>query len=386
MPDVSVAQLRVIDGAAAVAATFSFLGSALILWHTSSWKGVRYRLLFGLSAVDLLASAKLIFFSIFFHEPIGDRTPSASCSAEGFLRVWLDTAAPLYNSTLSLFFLLVIRYHFKTEQLIKIEWFLHCFPIFTPLVFATIGLVGNVYAPGQGATVCGPKPYPPGCEESDKIQCTNDDIDFRYVYIPTLLGGPLFAWHFILATTILIVHSVCKNDKVYNQNFTGTIPANPRQSSSAYRHTRRVAGQAFQWVFCFFITYIFGLSYVCFRYFDQEFTFANLFWLAVVANATLALQGAADAIVFFRPRYLLFRRNARIGRLRSLVSTLFTRCKPPTTTREDDANTAVVLQQERHSTRRAPPSIFTTASLSSWFTRRDVDRDAGGFGQENNVA
>ena len=102
----------------------------------------------GLSTFDALQSIAYAMTPLVsprdskFYGAIGnDRT----CSAQGFLLI-LGLAVPMYNTSLSLFYLLIIRYNVRRATLsAKIEPFLHAVSILAPLTLAIVSLsVGGI--------------------------------------------------------------------------------------------------------------------------------------------------------------------------------------------------------------------------------------------------
>lgn len=299
------------DSGATVAAALSIAGSCLILWHASIREGTRDRLLLGLSLVDCIASFKLIVF-VFFHQV--DRQPGLDCSAEAFLRVWLDNSAPLYNAALFVYFLLVVRYRWTQDTLSKIEPVLHAIPLLYPLSFAVAGLAMDVYAPVEGFTVCGASAFPFGCDE-DPSSCINGTARYRIVFIPTHVIITPFTFTLLVVASGLMIHTVRKSDT----------------SDGLFRHTRRVASQASHWLLAYIVTYGFASAIFCVYLFNPIFSYDDFYWLALLAQSFAPLQGLMDAMVYFRPRYLLFRRNAELNRLNSFYSAVFTKAQAPTT-------------------------------------------------------
>ena len=150
-----------------IPALLSILGSSYIIYNVlvvqrkkSDQRNRHYhQLMLALSISDILASH--IYFLGTFLIPRGSTGPFGpvywafgtdhTCSYSGFFNQFA-VASPLYNSMLSIYFLLKIRYGWKAIQLNKIAPFLHGFPVVFALGTAFFALLrrpdtlyGNVF-------------------------------------------------------------------------------------------------------------------------------------------------------------------------------------------------------------------------------------------------
>lgn len=86
------------------------------------------RALLGMSCIDLLSSSA--WFLSTWMVPRGSFALSAgnraTCSYQGFM-LQLAVGAPLYNSSLALFYLLIIKYRWTDQNLAPIEIWVHFF-------------------------------------------------------------------------------------------------------------------------------------------------------------------------------------------------------------------------------------------------------------------
>jgi len=150
-----------------ITGAFSFFGSLAIVYiilanHQRKLKHPKDRIMLMMSVFDVMASAVFVFSTTAMTSDSGDNEAmgnSWTCTAEGVC-AWLGFAVPLYNSSLNLFYLLVIKYSMTPQRFAaKIEPLLHLVSIAIPLsaaiIFAARGEItswGNVCFTGTLAS------------------------------------------------------------------------------------------------------------------------------------------------------------------------------------------------------------------------------------------
>lgn len=178
-----------------------FIISEAISDHQKGKGTAIQRALVGMSVVDVLASFAwgLSTWAV----PEGT-TPLArgnvvSCNFQGFL-LQFAIGAPLYNCSLSLYYVLVIRYNWTNERLAKIERFVHAFIITFTLGTSIAGLPLTMY--NNFGTVCWVMGSPQECGNSSASPSENpcDRGDWAWVFGISLFYGPL--WVCVLLTVI----------------------------------------------------------------------------------------------------------------------------------------------------------------------------------------
>mmetsp|Transcript_2489 Transcript_2489/g.2703 ORF Transcript_2489/g.2703 Transcript_2489/m.2703 type:complete len:357 (+) Transcript_2489:87-1157(+) len=129
-------------------ATLSFLGSLAIVYMILSDRKEKltrsnHRLMLVLSVVDVLHSA--VYAATTLASPrdsefYGAMGNMGTCNAQGFFGV-LAYAIPMYNTCLSLYFLLTIRYRMRLSTFsTKIEPFMHTLSTMVPLTLAIVSV------------------------------------------------------------------------------------------------------------------------------------------------------------------------------------------------------------------------------------------------------
>jgi len=137
----------------AFSGSLSIVGSFLIIYiilrgGRTKLSRLRNRLLLGMSIIDIFYSAALGLSVL----PIPQETVCSigmgnlsTCTVQGFF-IQLGTAVPGYNTMLSIYFLMTVRYSVSETTLTrKYEPFMHAFALFPPLVTAIIGAVKKMY-------------------------------------------------------------------------------------------------------------------------------------------------------------------------------------------------------------------------------------------------
>lgn len=149
--DLSLAQQKALAILPKVSGGVSCISSALVVWIVLRDPDRRslcyHRLICGISLVDLSASVWLAMstWPIPSYYPtlwaVGNET---TCRVQGFFTQF-GVAGSFYNASLAIYFWLVVVRGWKEQQLQKIEWIFHAFPLLWALVSAVTGLVLDVY-------------------------------------------------------------------------------------------------------------------------------------------------------------------------------------------------------------------------------------------------
>ena len=121
-------------------------------------KKIHNRLLMGMSFMDILNSVALGLFSTPFPKELsgiiyGASGTKATCTAQGFF-ITLGFSVPLYNCCLCLYYLAVIKYDKKEDELQKYEKYMHAIPIFIALSLAVSGLWLDLYKSTDYLVIC----------------------------------------------------------------------------------------------------------------------------------------------------------------------------------------------------------------------------------------
>lgn len=244
-------------------ASLSICGSSYIIYdcwirdilrNDEGQKGKKttyHRLLVGLSVCDLLMSIGL-FTSTW---PMPSDTPNVwgasgtvqSCEAIGFLEQ-MGLAAVMYNASLSVYYLLRIRFGWTPSQTEKVELPLHLVPVIFGLATAIASVKLDLF--NSGIFDCWIAPFPQGCDESWRnggtTTCERGDNASLYQWVFDLI----LKWSAILLVTInmFIIHRgvLIRERAVRRYSIIGRRPSLARQ----------LALQSYLYVGALYITYI----------------------------------------------------------------------------------------------------------------------------------
>lgn len=142
-----------------------FIISESILDHRNGRGTVIQRALVGMSCVDVLASFGWFLSTWAIPKGSGPLAQGnvASCNFQGFL-LQFAVGSPLYNCSLSLYYVLVIKHNWTNEQLVKIERYIHAFIITFIMSTSIAGLPLTMY--NRVGAVCWVVGVPQDCDRS----------------------------------------------------------------------------------------------------------------------------------------------------------------------------------------------------------------------------
>ena len=133
-----------------------------------------HRLMFGMSVADIILSSALSFSSI--PAPIG--TPNtwkalgtqSTCNAQGIFFGFGAVAAPCYFLSLQIYYLFMIKYQTRIENIRKVEPYLHVAPILLGLTCAFVPFGTDSINPGSRG-YCWIDDFPLHCTPNQNIEC-----------------------------------------------------------------------------------------------------------------------------------------------------------------------------------------------------------------------
>ena len=152
------------------------------------------RIIFGLSIGDILQSLGIFIGP--FASPID--TPNAlwavgnlhSCDAAGFILVFGGSMVPLYTFSLSLYFLLRVKYRMSRAEFAKrVEWIIHALIISFCLIGSVIILSTGSFNATRAGSLCAPVAYPLDCDTQECTRGRNALMFFvLFYYLPSFLS------------------------------------------------------------------------------------------------------------------------------------------------------------------------------------------------------
>jgi hypothetical protein len=266
-----------------------FVDSGLIVFDSlrileTKREKVHHRILLGLSCSDIIAF--LCHFMSSWPIPIethkyGAIGSDVTCSAQGFL-VQLSIASPLYNTALSIYYLLAIRFHYAEDEIRKFEPYIHGLTIIFSLSTATLGLALNLYS-----------------EASFGCWIASDSThDYKFIFQIAMWLVPLS-----ICLVLITVSQIAIVIEVREAERSG------RRFSSGRRRswTDQVCRQSIWYVGTFYATWIIpGVFLFMWKFYPDS---PSAVWYGIPVAILTPLQGCFNAMVYFRPRYLRYKRK-----------------------------------------------------------------------------
>ena len=314
-----------------ITGSLSMMGSAWILYEVLSDKHKRqstyHRILLGLSVSDFNKSFWAYLLSswmmpnsgeyVFFYGSVGNLT---TCNLQGFM-FQLGLATPLYNSALSLYYLLLLKYRWTPLQMAhRMEPYLHGTIILVSLTLAIVPLLLDLYNPTV-VSWCTITEYPPRCGGRSNMWNMDSNSDCtrgRSMSFATLLQWIcLFipVWLviiFVTVTMFLVYQSVKKQELVMESRykFHGLSqqqdrirqPKNQRESERILMVCILYTTSFYATFGCYTILNIIGMGKVL----DSASPKA-VFAIIMCNNILLPLQGVFNCGIYLYPRYQRYR-------------------------------------------------------------------------------
>lgn len=291
---------------------------------------VNERLLLSMAFIDLLNSAAQVLSTA----PIPRGTPdvlgavgnTATCEAQGFL-IQFGFGVPLYNCSLCLYYLLVIRHNMRETFLARwIEPALHAFALVPAVGFAVAGLCLDLF--NNAGSFCYISPYPYQCVNDNDVPCERGEDAYLYQW---LFSGSIviFAFVFITGCMTTICCFVWRQERKMRDRYDfastrrqslASVPSQAGSSATgqeaARQTTRRKMAQtrdstvqAGLYVGSFFATYVW---WAIVGAVEQDGSIARTKFMEAAIfclHFFLPLQGFWNAVIFMRPRYNKMRKS-----------------------------------------------------------------------------
>jgi hypothetical protein len=235
--------------------SISFSASLLLVGYIlrsyESLSTTYHRLIFGLSAADIISSLFFALSSTLVPTEMSYLVPFASgnvatCDAQGFLITFCGAVSVGYNCSICFYYLAIITYNKKFDYIEqKLEPWFHGVSISIPLVYTVIRLATNTFNGPNGGTCLLDPHDPPHCigyeagdiPEGYSIPCGRGGENDGLADLRSITGQVAFFWVLIIAPIIILVtmvrmfRSVAKVAKQIQKRGASALPL--RTSSSA---------------------------------------------------------------------------------------------------------------------------------------------------------
>jgi len=249
-------------------------------------------LLLGLSVADLITS--IAYFLSTWPIPkdtidtdyiwynVGTQT---TCNIQGLMFQIGTLGSLMYTCSLSLHFLLSIRYKWLPSRVKELDPFIHAESILIPVGTGILGWIATVYNPV--ILGCYTQGYPSGCLKIGAPKCIRGQQTRMYMLF--MIVFPILLAFMFISTAMTLIYLT-----VYNQDQRMTRYQYGANNSN--RMTRQTFWMACQYVGAFCVSFIpFALMYVVKIITDGDAPiFYLLFWQALFSP----LQGFLNAVVY----------------------------------------------------------------------------------------
>lgn len=284
----------------------SMIGSAFIFQHiirSPKRRGLVYhRLLLMMSLSDFIGSS-MFFLSTW---PIPKGTPGVygamgtteTCTAAGFFNHGSALTTPMYNASLAIYYVLVIRYGFKEAQVKQVEPLFHAIPLAAGWGTAIASLPMKLF--NSANWLCWIAPHPPGCLDSHTYgETTCERGDNAWIYRWAFLYAEVWTIFIFISIAMFMVYlKVLSTERAVDKYRRG---ANSKEESR--KQSRKVANQAMLYVGAFYMTWIFGTVT---RLVQLTQDGKIYFPIIIMMTIFFPLQGFFNCIVYLRPRYMRY--------------------------------------------------------------------------------
>ena len=227
-----------------------------------------HQIVLGISFFDIVGSLAYILVAVLAPHEAGfhlSRGNEATCTLQGFM-IQLGQTSMFYNICLSFYFLLVISFNWKENQLRR-------FGLWSQIVSIVLGAglaFGSIPFIGPQFGVCGVLP----------------PLTTAEWQVSSFYTVPVSVTLIVLAlVTVAICHKVYQQQK----------KAQRWRMNQRLTLTRKVFWQSFWYVAAFYLT----LPFVLFTFYI-EFTTPEHYWLLVLAAVLAPLQGFMNTLVYFQ--------------------------------------------------------------------------------------
>jgi len=296
-----------------------------------------HRILFGISVADIISSVAMSASSL----PAPKNSEhlayaygnQATCDAQGFIFLAGSTAEPLYQCSLQLYYLCMVKYGMSAENIQKkIEPYLHCIPILFALIAAVVS-VATESINSSGAW-CYIESYPRGCRE----ECPRGS----HIILKRILFSaiPMFFSFIFMSVAMVVIYREARGHEMRASRlrFRASTPApqegernqrrsiigNLRSSLTSLIHFRspeecRRSRKILRRIVQYYAAYLLANAFPLLANFGVAFG-ERVNVLFIIQNILYPLQGFYTLLVVINPHYRKLRKSsANLSILKAFV-------------------------------------------------------------------
>merc|ERR1719469_1540357 len=225
-----------------------------------------------------------------------------TCDIAGWSRTLFFNYALVYNSALSIVFLLLVRYSWNEEDFRKWSYVILCSPPVLVTLLSIPCLRYYKYVNYDGGWQCNFAPSPPLCAVTPGMECNEDNLGIYTYYI-------LLELCILLLSTSIIIYACVRLFLIARQG-DESVRAYRSSTQGNYATSNRVAVSGLLYSGGNLLVVLPVIIYFIGSFAKVEAMFFYTF--IILAMAIFApLQGFLNALVYFRPKYLEYKEAKR---------------------------------------------------------------------------
>merc|ERR1719272_2362032 len=235
-----------------------------------------------------------------------------TCDIAGWSRTLFFNYALVYNSALSIVFLLLVRYSWNEEDFRKWSYVILCSPPVLVTLLSIPCMRYYKYMNYTGVWSCAFAPSPPRCNVTPGMECNEDNLGIYTYY-------QMIRLCFLLLSTSIIIYT-CVRLFLVARRSDESMRAYRSSSQGHYATSNRVAVSGLLYSGGNLLVVLPYIIYFICRLAKVQ---ASFYYYIVLAMAIFVpLQGFLNALVYFRPKYLEYKevkRKEKVARAANLA-------------------------------------------------------------------
>jgi hypothetical protein len=206
-----------------------------------------------------------------------------------------------YNTSLAIYYFLVINKGWKEDRVRRAEMWLHIFANSLWLITGVAGIILEIFNAALFNCWVAPSPY--DCHETGE-PCVRGGIANYFQW--AFYYGPVFV---MIAVVTLLMSNVYAGVLIREKKVEKYIYRENSQQAAKRRRSKQVAIQGMWYLAPFYLTWVFPITY------QLTAAIGNIHVpaLSALTGFFIPFQGVFNFIVYIRPRYLRYRRKADNG-------------------------------------------------------------------------
>ena len=240
---------------------------------------------------------------------------TATCTMQGFLMQFGWTSGPLFNLTLSLYYVLIIRYNWKEDDLKSLDRYIQISIWLLALILATIPIPFQLY--NNSYEVCWIDTYPLHCDrefssDEEVVECSRGN-DTTWIY--GLILSSIFPSYLCMILSVVFMSIIYYNVRAMEDRnlkwmlkSTGGNGENTNEDTTRIRaRSTRVRSQAVLFIGAFYVAFLpDAISKALYLLKGRSYFGLNL----IAHGICMPIQGMLNCLVFLRQREIM---KSRLG-------------------------------------------------------------------------